>query len=97
MIFAAGFGAVAVVVGAVAALTGFGIGSVLTPLAASQLGMSLAVAVVALPHFVGTTFRAWRMRGDFSPSPGEQVAFFWPMAQGWRLPTGESRGIGDHQ
>ena len=64
VIFAAIFGATAALVGAVATITGFGIGSVLTPLAASQLGMSLAVAAVALPHFAGTVFRAWRMRRE---------------------------------
>src|SRR5439155_16867802 len=48
--------------GAVATLTGFGIGSLLTPLLASQVGTKTAVAAVAVPHLVGTTIRFWRLR-----------------------------------
>src|SRR5437660_7203928 len=48
--------------GAVATVTGFGIGSLLTPLLASQLGTKTAVAAVAVPHLVGTTIRFWRLR-----------------------------------
>jgi uncharacterized membrane protein YfcA len=53
---------VAVLGGATAAVSGFGIGSLLTPLFALQLPMPTAVAAVALPHAVATTLRAWRLR-----------------------------------
>jgi hypothetical protein len=47
---------------AIAALAGFGIGSILTPLVAAQTGMKTAVAAVAIPHFVATLLRFWRLR-----------------------------------
>lgn len=47
----------AVVAGAIAAVSGFGIGSILTPLLANFVGMKLAVAVVSVPHFIGTALR----------------------------------------
>ena len=56
--------AVAVLSGATASLAGFGIGSLLTPLLASRLGVPVAVAAVAIPHAVATAFRAWRLRGS---------------------------------
>ncbi|MGH9195981.1 MAG: sulfite exporter TauE/SafE family protein [Acidimicrobiia bacterium] len=51
-----------ILAGMVAALSGFGIGSLLTPLFASELGTKLAVAAVALPHFVGTSLRLLLLR-----------------------------------
>lgn len=48
--------------GAVASISGFGIGSILTPLLAMWLGTKLAVAVVSVPHFVGTGLRFWLIR-----------------------------------
>jgi uncharacterized membrane protein YfcA len=48
--------------GATAAIAGFGIGSVLTPLLAARLGVSLAVAAVSIPHAIATAVRAWRLR-----------------------------------
>lgn len=53
---------VAVAAGAVASISGFGIGSILTPLLATWLGTKLAVAVVSLPHFIGTALRFWLIR-----------------------------------
>ena len=47
----------AVVAGAIAAMSGFGIGSLLTPLLAVRYGTKLAVAMVSVPHLVGTTAR----------------------------------------
>ena len=47
----------AMVAGAIASLSGFGIGSILTPLLVAFLGMKLAVAVVSVPHFLGTALR----------------------------------------
>ena len=46
----------------IAAVSGFGIGSVLTPVLALRLGTKLAVAAVAIPHFVGTIQRYWNLR-----------------------------------
>jgi uncharacterized membrane protein YfcA len=43
--------------GAIAAISGFGIGSILTPLLAAWVGTKLAVAVVSIPHFIGTALR----------------------------------------
>ncbi|HWR13203.1 MAG TPA: sulfite exporter TauE/SafE family protein [Terriglobales bacterium] len=52
----------AVISGAIASLAGFGIGSVLTPLIAVQLGTKLAVAVVSFPHFAATLLRFLMIR-----------------------------------
>jgi len=46
-----------VLAGAVAALSGFGIGSLLTPLLAAQYGTKLAVAIVSVPHLLATAAR----------------------------------------
>jgi uncharacterized protein len=48
--------------GAAAAVSGFGIGSVLTPIFASRLETRLAVAVVSIPHLVATSFRFFSLR-----------------------------------
>ena len=50
--------------GATASVAGFGIGSLLTPLLALQLGTSIAVAAVAIPHAAATVLRAWRLRRE---------------------------------
>src|SRR5438552_12029409 len=52
----------AAIAGAIATITGFGIGSVLTPLLAVRVGTQLAVAAVSIPHFFATTLRFWRLR-----------------------------------
>jgi uncharacterized membrane protein YfcA len=62
MIFETFLAAVAVVAGAIAAVAGFGIGSLLTPALAVESGIKLAVAAVAIPHFVGTLQRYWLLR-----------------------------------
>lgn len=54
---------VAVVAGAIAAVTGFGIGSLLTSLLALQVDTKLAVAVVSVPHVIGTALRFWLLQG----------------------------------
>lgn len=54
--------AVATLAGATASIVGFGIGSLLTPLLATRLGMPTAVAAVALPHALATGLRCWRLR-----------------------------------
>ena|SRR5579862_2055716 len=53
---------VALFAGAVAAVVGFGIGSLLTPLLAVRVGTQLAVAVVSIPHLCATALRFWRLR-----------------------------------
>ena len=54
---------VAVLSGATAAVVGFGIGSLLTPLLALRVGMPMAIAAIAVPHAAATAFRFWRLRG----------------------------------
>jgi len=49
--------------GAVAAVTGFGIGSLLTPVLALQVDTRLAVAAVSIPHLIGTSLRFALMHG----------------------------------
>jgi uncharacterized protein len=48
--------------GAVAAVSGFGIGSLLTPVLATHHGTKLAVAAVSIPHVVGTAVRFFKLR-----------------------------------
>jgi uncharacterized protein len=50
--------------GAVASIAGFGIGSLLTPAIAATTGTKLAVALVSIPHAIGTSIRFWRFRRD---------------------------------
>jgi uncharacterized membrane protein YfcA len=57
---------VAIAAGAIAAVTGFGIGSLLTPLLASRLETSLAVAAVSVPHVAGTALRFWLLQGGIN-------------------------------
>ena len=55
--------AVGVVAGAVSAVTGFGIGSLLTPVLALSIDTRVAVAAVSIPHVVGTAVRFWLLQG----------------------------------
>jgi uncharacterized membrane protein YfcA len=50
------------VAGAIAAISGFGIGSILTPVLSTQIDTRLAVAVVSIPHFIGPFVRFVRLR-----------------------------------
>ncbi|HEY1939361.1 MAG TPA: sulfite exporter TauE/SafE family protein [Candidatus Angelobacter sp.] len=52
----------AMLAGAIAALAGFGIGSVLTPLLALSVGTKEAVIAVSIPHLVATALRFWKLR-----------------------------------
>ncbi len=47
---------------AIAAVTGFGIGSLLTPLLSLRMNLKLAVALVSLPHFAATFLRFFILR-----------------------------------
>jgi hypothetical protein len=60
--FLAALTVVAVLSGATAAVVGFGIGSLLTPLLALRVGMPMAIAAIAVPHAAATAFRFWRLR-----------------------------------
>lgn len=53
-----------IVAGAIASITGFGIGSILTPTLAVWIAAKTAVAVVAIPHLIGTALRFWFVRRD---------------------------------
>jgi uncharacterized membrane protein YfcA len=57
---------VAIASGAVASVSGFGIGSLLTPMLALQLDPKVAVAAVSIPHLVGTALRFWSLRAHVS-------------------------------
>lgn len=64
MIVELGLAALAVVAGAVAAVAGFGIGSLLTPALAFSVGTKIAVTLVALPHLAASAYRLWLLRRD---------------------------------
>lgn len=55
---------VAILAGAAAAVVGFGIGSLMTPLLALEFGTTTAVALVTLPHAAATAVRCWRLRAE---------------------------------
>jgi uncharacterized membrane protein YfcA len=55
---------VAVIAAAIASVTGFGIGSLLTPTLGPAVETKIAVAAVSLPHFIGTAIRFWMLRRD---------------------------------
>jgi uncharacterized membrane protein YfcA len=48
--------------GVIAAISGFGIGSLLTPILSTQIDLKAAVAAVSIPHFIGTALRLWLLR-----------------------------------
>jgi len=51
-----------VVAGAVAAVAGFGIGSLLTPALGLAVDTKVAVAAVSIPHLLGTALRFWLLK-----------------------------------
>jgi len=55
---------VAILAGGVAAISGFGIGSLMTPLLAIEFGTRTAVLLVAIPHAVATGLRLWMLRAN---------------------------------
>jgi uncharacterized membrane protein YfcA len=63
MLFEAAVLLVSALAGALAAVTGFGIGSLLTPLLALHVDTRLAVGAVSVPHVVGTSLRFWLLSG----------------------------------
>lgn len=62
MLFEGALVAAAAVAGGVASITGFGIGSLVTPVLSLALDTKLAVAVVSVPHLVATGIRFWMLR-----------------------------------
>ena len=62
MLFTLAFSAAAVAAGGVASVSGFGIGSVLTPLLPLRAGTMLAVAAGSIPHVLATALRFWLVR-----------------------------------
>lgn len=62
---------VSVLAGGIAAVTGFGIGSLLTPVLALHADTRLAVATVSIPHVIGTAIRFWLL------SAGVDRRVFW--------------------
>jgi uncharacterized membrane protein YfcA len=74
-VFLAALFVVAVLSGATAAVAGFGIGSLLTPLLATRLGTVAAIAAVSIPHAAATALRFWRLR----------AAVDWSLIRGFGL------------
>ncbi len=62
MLFTLFLATVGVLAGGIAAVAGFGIGSLLTPALALAVGTKLAVAAIAIPHAVATAQRFWMLR-----------------------------------
>lgn len=48
---------IAIIAGAVASVSGFGIGSLVTPVLSVSVGTKLAIAMVSVPHLIGTSIR----------------------------------------
>lgn len=55
-------GILSIIAGGIGTISGFGIGSLLTPLLTFKIGTGLAVAGVSIAHFFGTGFRFLRWR-----------------------------------
>src|SRR2546425_2350352 len=55
---------VSVAAGAIAAVAGFGVGSLLTPLLALHVGTKTALAAGSVPPLIGTSVRLWLMRAN---------------------------------
>jgi uncharacterized membrane protein YfcA len=55
--------AISTLAGGIASVTGFGIGSLLTPFLSLGVETRLAVAAVSIPHVIGTAVRFWLLQG----------------------------------
>lgn len=62
LLYFAAIAVVGVIAAGIAAVTGFGIGSLLTPTLAIETGTKLAVAAISIPHLIGTAQRFWLLR-----------------------------------
>lgn len=56
--------AVSIAGGVTASISGFGIGSVLTPALASRYSVADAILAVSIPHAIATAVRCWRLRSS---------------------------------
>lgn len=65
-------------------MTGFGIGSLLTPVLGLVVDTRVAVAAVSVPHLVGTALRFWRIR--------ERVD--WPVLRRFGVPSAAGGLVG---
>jgi uncharacterized membrane protein YfcA len=52
----------ALVAGAIASVTGFGVGSIATPLFAARMELPVAIVAVSIPHLIATAQRYWILR-----------------------------------
>jgi hypothetical protein len=82
--FLVGVFVLAVLSGATAAVAGFGIGSLLTPLLAANFGTATAVAAVAIPHAAATALRCWRFRANID----------WTILRGFGQPSAAGGLVG---
>ena len=62
MLFDFGLLVISIMAGGVASITGFGIGSLITPVLSLAIGTKLAVAVVSIPHLIATAIRFAMLR-----------------------------------
>lgn len=62
MLYDIGLFVTAVFAASVASITGFGIGSLITPVLALSVDTKLAVAIVSIPHLIATALRFWMLR-----------------------------------
>jgi len=67
---------VSTLAGSIASVSGFGIGSIMTPFFALKTDLKLAVAAVSIPHFVATAIRCWLLRSHID----KQVFFVFGIA-----------------
>jgi uncharacterized protein len=62
--FTAALVAIGILAAIIAAVSGFGIGSLLTPAMTLVVPAQLAVAAVSIPHIAATAYRLWLIRRD---------------------------------
>lgn len=53
---------ISIIAAAIAAIAGFGIGSLITPALSLSIDAKLAIVIVAIPHAVATALRFWMLR-----------------------------------
>ena len=84
--------AVAVLAGAIASVSGFGIGSLLTPLLGVRVGTKLAVAAVSVPHLnCGVPPRWEPVESSKSAAPACNMQFSPPPSFAARQATAKPR------
>jgi uncharacterized membrane protein YfcA len=68
LLFGAAVAAIGVLAGGTAAVIGFGIGSLMTPLLITRVDPHLAVSLIVVPHMLATALRYWQHRGSVDRS-----------------------------